>query len=106
MWVAERTFGKVNPEGATSSFLIRIGVPQESGDDWSCELQIEGLDGSPFAATHTIHGVDAWQALTLSMQLARSSLELEIEKGAKITWPDSDEEFDLNLIYPISFSNT
>jgi hypothetical protein len=105
MWIAERTFWKMNPEGETKPFLIRIGIPQKSGDDWSCKLQIEGLDGSPFEATHTIHGVDAWQALTLSMGLARNSLEFEIEKGARIVWPDSEEEFDLNLVYPIQPSS-
>lgn len=38
--------------------------------------------------------------MTLSMAFARLALEQELEQDAKILFSDTDEEFDLDFVYP------
>ena len=100
MLAIERALRKAGSAGNIHPFLLRIDVPVPGELGWSCELEIDGLTGSRFNGIHTFHGVDGWQAMTLSMAFARLALEKELEEDAKILFDDTDDEFDLDFIYP------
>ncbi|CAN4280244.1 hypothetical protein LJR125_003143 [Pseudoxanthomonas sp. LjRoot125] len=100
MLAIERPLRKASLAGDIHTFLLRISVPVLGELGWSCELEINGLSGSRFNGTHTLYGSDGWQAMTLSMAFARLALEQELEQDAKILFSDTDEEFDLDFVYP------
>ena len=65
--VAERTLEAIARDGARAPVLIRIGKPVRDtlpGGDWACPSQIVGLGDEAVTATF---GVDALQALLLSV---------------------------------------
>jgi hypothetical protein len=72
--IAERKVTFTRANGATETLKVRIGKPVmgESPQEWRCPYQIEGLGR---VRTMAISGVDAVQALLLTMQVILPELD-------------------------------
>jgi len=96
-YIAQKEISTVSPEGQAKLLKIAIGAPYEIDDiSWGCSWAIEGL----YISNKDAVGVDAWQALTLAMQLIEQLLAYYIEDGGKLFWEPNGKEMDLNDVIP------
>jgi hypothetical protein len=65
--IAERVLNLVHENGNTTQVFVRMGKPQASpkGDDFHCTCQIAGIGDEKI---HEIFGIDAFQALQLTLR--------------------------------------
>jgi hypothetical protein len=92
---ATREFSCVSPTGEQFAFTMQLGRPTPVSDepesDWRCPVTI------PFdEQTRDIYGVDSWQALCLALSLVHSLLADFIQRGGKLYYPGTTDEFTLN----------
>ena len=75
--IAERHL-ELRVAGESVAVSVKLGRPRlgESGDDWVCESEVWFGDNCRSVA---IYGVDAMQALQLSI----ATLDVELERGAR-----------------------
>jgi hypothetical protein len=67
--IAERELvGEKNPR---RRLIVRLGTPRPDRDDWVCPYQLLGFGRR---AVRGVFGVDAFQALTLALQVIRAEL--------------------------------
>ena len=92
---ATREFDCVRPTGERFAFTVHLGRPTPVSDvpesDWRCPVTIP-FDGP----TRDIYGVDSWQALCLALSLVHSLLADFIQRGGKLYYPGTTDEFTLN----------
>jgi uncharacterized protein DUF6968 len=63
--------------------VLTIDVPRRmAGSDWACRVRIQGL-GAFWARPHNVYGIDALQALQLTVQVAQAMLE---NCGQPLAW--------------------
>ncbi|WP_018350901.1 DUF6968 family protein [Longispora albida] len=90
--IAERQLTAHHADGKTYPVLLRIGKPAPdpaTPGDWYCAHQISGVGDGEIRA---IFGVDALQALTLTLQSVRELLAQDAAaEGVQLTWLGSDE---------------
>ncbi|ROU07674.1 DUF6968 family protein [Lysobacter enzymogenes] len=98
MWLAERSLRSVAADGSAATLWVRIGPPQARSEDCVCAVELDS--GSGPASRHEIHGVDAWQAIVLAMGFARGMLQAQVGQGHRLLWPEDDEPYDLDAIFP------
>ncbi len=72
--IAERHL-ELRTETGTLPVIVQLGRPEQAGDDWECEYTIWFGDRP---RTMAMHGIDAMQALQLSI----ASLDVDLEYGA------------------------
>ena len=73
--IAERRL-ELRVGGTTVEVLVKLGRPEPSGEDWHCPYEI--WFGN-LCRNMAMHGIDAMQALQLSI----ATLDVELEQGAK-----------------------
>jgi hypothetical protein len=77
-FIATRDLIGVNDSRGSFQIRIRIGQPHQTEfGDWRCPLDLEGLHSSLKGPL----GVDAFQALMLAQQLARTLLNAFVERS-------------------------
>jgi hypothetical protein len=80
-YIATRDLIGVDASRGSFEIRIRIGQPHQTEfGDWRCPLALEGLH-SPLKGPV---GVDAFQALMLTQQLARTLLAAFVERGGML----------------------
>lgn len=86
--VAERTWFAVAPDGTEHEVVVSVGLPakMERGE-WRCVASVGCLE----AATHSIAGIDSWQAIGLAMSFAASRLSHFADKGWRFYWEREGE---------------
>src|ERR1700690_2577747 len=93
--IAERQLTLVTDEGEVREIMVRIGKPGPSPDRecFSCEFQISGFGDSK---ARRIYGVDAFQALQLTLWMISTMLNHYREEAkGRIYWqkPGDDMGF-------------
>ncbi|EDY16077.1 hypothetical protein CfE428DRAFT_6402 [Chthoniobacter flavus Ellin428] len=101
---ANREFSCLSLTGERFAFTVRIGRPtpvsNEPDSDWRCPVTV------PFdAPVRDIYGVDSWQAVCLALSLVHSQLVDFIQRGGKLYYPGTTDEFTLNDFFPNSTGN-
>lgn len=87
-FAAERTWFGVAPDGAEKEVVLRIGVPTVApGGEWRSTVSLGILE----SRTYDIAGIDAWQAISLSMRFAASRIGHFAENGWKFYWERDGE---------------
>jgi hypothetical protein len=80
---AERTWFAVAPDGTESEVTITVGIPTPgTHGGWSAAVSLGALE----ARTHSITGVDSWQAICLAMSFAATRVGHFAEDGWKFYW--------------------
>jgi hypothetical protein len=86
--IAERTLLFISLDGSEIASSIQFGRPHLDGKHgFRCDFEIPNVEKRKFGA-----GVDALQALLLTMSLAESILESKREHGWRMLWPDTRDE--------------
>jgi hypothetical protein len=72
--IAERVLTLVHDDGDTTQVVVRLGKPQASpdGDEFHCVCQIAGIGEEKI---HKIYGIDAFQALQLTLRYISVKLD-------------------------------
>ena len=80
-YIATRVLTAHHPERGDFAVTIHIGEPYLSSDvDWACPVALEGL----YSNLAPQHGIDSWQALMLSLNLARTLVEGFLSDGGTL----------------------
>jgi hypothetical protein len=93
--IAEREVLFTHQDGSAENVMVRIGRPVigDSPDLWHCPYQIAG---SGWARTFAISGVDAMQALLLTLQVILPELDhIAQRENGKFSWLE-----DVNSGFP------
>ena len=96
--IASSTVVLSSPSGERRLLTVKIGRPYTVDElEARCPVAIDGLDGQYV----DIAGNDTLQALGLATRLARTRLEDQLTKGARLTWPGAgeDEDVDLDILF-------
>jgi hypothetical protein len=96
--IAERQFHKSAPG---TSVIARIFAPEPNPPDWSCKIEIDGLD-HPYEKE--VFGVDSLQALYLALRLLCAHLEKHEQDLAFLDGPVGD--CGLPLVVPWLFGSS
>jgi hypothetical protein len=76
---------------------IEVGTPYKFGEDeWVCPVSMIPL----LKNVHEIHGGDSLQALSLSLNLIRASLQGIRDKGGTLGFEGLDDGFPLDAYFP------
>ena len=95
-YIAERVVALVPAVGHRKLISLKVGRPRLATDgSWACPVVADGLRSN----LGPIHGVDSWQAMQLAQQFLLSLLNTELEKGAKLLWPDEPEPMSLDQLF-------
>ena len=94
--IASRTLGEVGVP--KSKIVVSIGAPRSHPQhDWDCPFLIEGLGVSNIQHAY---GVDAMQALIISLQGIRASIE---KSGRKLFWFEAKTGTFFPMLVPAHF---
>ena len=95
--IAERKLIFISPDGNESLSSIQLGKPYSSDEHgYCCDIEIPNIKKRRFAP-----GVDAIQAIQLSIFMLASILDVMKNKGWKILWPDTRHETTAREIYEV-----
>ena len=93
--IARRELTGVTLSGERFAVVIEICKPRPKGDlnkNWRCSVSV-----TPFLhRSFEIGGFDSLQALTLAISLAHQQLIDFIQRGGRLLYPESDDEFKLD----------
>jgi hypothetical protein len=79
--IAERAIElELTGEAGTRRILVRVGKPEEQGEDWIASYEIHGPDPGE-VIRHVAHGIDALQALACALFIIPSELESFRSRG-------------------------
>ncbi|MGQ5523321.1 hypothetical protein ACUHMQ_08680 [Chitinimonas sp. PSY-7] len=85
---AERIWHAVSPTGANNTLVLRVGLPKQyPAGEWGCEISLGVLESIPVV----IYGVDAWQAIELSMLYATRRVAEFAKQGWRFSWEPGDD---------------
>jgi len=87
--IAERSFDLLKPSGERVRFTASFGPIYQSGRDYRCPVRFAGWGDSP----PDIWGQDSLQAFLLAVALVHSILQSFIERGGRVLYLDSDQDF-------------
>jgi hypothetical protein len=94
--VASTTLVCVNSQGERREVVVEIGLPyQTPRGSWACPVAMRGM----YSSLADIHGEDSLQSLCLAASLVRTLLSSVVKEGGKIFFPDSDSEYDLDVVF-------
>lgn len=84
--VARRLLTRIDSRtGETDTLAVVLFKPKlVANDEWVCEYSIESVASA--TRRRSIFGVDAMQALILSLRTIRAELDALRSKGAELTW--------------------
>ena len=95
-WIAERTIYAVTGDGRGLTIRLGIGKPYKvTEDEWACAVRVDGLHNR----LSDMHGVDSWQALQLSCQLAVRLLEGFAQDGGRLFWKKDGEQVHIQDLF-------
>jgi hypothetical protein len=95
MTVVELTLQARTASGEAFELAIVLGAPVcILTDDYSCPLQIVGLD--QYRTVRDIPGASAFQALSLAIDYARNALDAFVAEGGELR--SAGEVFDVNVL--------
>jgi hypothetical protein len=84
----ERTWFAVAPDGTEHTLHLRIGVPEKgSRGEWTCEVWVGVLD----PGSHTVVGVDSWQAIAEGIRHVQSVVRHFESRGWRYFWERGGE---------------
>jgi hypothetical protein len=89
---AERSVDLVKPTGERVHFRVEFGPIYPASKDFRCKVCFHGWGNSP----PDICGYDSLQALLLAVDLVYGILADFIERGGRIFWPGTSEDYDLD----------
>jgi hypothetical protein len=89
--IAERTYDLLKPSGERVRFTASFGPIYQSGEDYRCPVRFTGWVDSP----QDIWGQDSLQAFLLAVSLVHSILRSFIERGGRVLYLDTDEDYRL-----------
>lgn len=98
MWLAERHLRRVAADGSEATLRLRVGQPRADGEGYACAVELDRGAGS--VSRHDVHGADAWQAILLALGFARGMLQAQLRQGHRLLWPEDDEAYELDSIFP------
>ena len=83
-YAAQRTWFAIDPDGNAHELKLKVGVPEpnEQFGSWTARVELHPIDSN----AHEIHGGDAWQATTLSIDFVASRLRHASSKGWRFYW--------------------
>lgn len=85
---AERIWFAVAPDGTEHDVVLRIGIPTHaSGGEWRAAVSLGALE----SRTHSIAGIDPWQAVSLAMRFAATRVGHFGEDGWRFYWERGGE---------------
>lgn len=85
---AERTWFAVAPDGTEHDVVVSVGVPiKTERGEWRSVASVGCLE----ARTHSIAGIDAWQAIGLAMRFAADRLTHFADEGWQFYWERGGE---------------
>jgi len=94
--IASRSFRASHPSRGTFTIVLGIAAPIPLPDgDWSCESRLDGL----YKKLAPQHGIDSWQALMLSQNLARTLLTGFLDDGGSIESLDGKSITDIDSLF-------
>ncbi|PHV12434.1 DUF6968 family protein [Chitinimonas sp. BJB300] len=80
---AERIWHTISPNGDSSPLILRVGLPKPyPAGEWGCEVSLGVLESTPTL----IYGVDAWQAIELSMLYTARRVADFAKEGWQFFW--------------------
>jgi hypothetical protein len=85
----ERVWFAVAPDGTEHTLTLRIGAPYlRPGGEWAADASLGVLD----THTHSIVGIDSWQAVHESMRFIASGVRHYHAVGWRYFWERGGEE--------------
>jgi len=79
-------------DGSRIPTRFELGQPRPDGRGaWACHVSVDGYD----RFSKDIYGEDSLQALCIALRLLRLHLELPLERGSRLVYPDGGGEFPL-----------
>ena len=79
----KRTWFAIAPDGAEHDVVISVGLPaQVPRGEWRAVVSVGCLE----SRTHSIAGIDSWQALCLAMSFAATRVGHFAEDGWRFYW--------------------
>lgn len=85
----------MQPTGERLEITARIGKPyQTSPQGLACPIRLDGL-----CSLDKVYGANLLQALCLGTALLRSLLTNFIEKGGRLYYPYTDQDFDISATF-------
>jgi hypothetical protein len=95
-YIATRVLTAFHPSRGAFEISVRIGCPyQITPDEWACPVELAGLR----ANVHDAHGIDAFQALMLAQNLARTLLAYFVEDGGRLSGSPEGKDVDLKALF-------
>jgi hypothetical protein len=95
--IARTRFEYIVPGRPAQEIQIEIHRPHQAATgEWACQAAIRGLH--PDLAS--MRGEDAFQALTLAVDLVRRLLEDAVARGASLRYPGTADDVPLNAYFP------
>ena len=102
-WIAQRKYVWRPPVGRPQTVHVQIAAPRRTRTEWASRLRISGL---PTEIDRRIHGIDAVQALELTLGAAGKLLARtpEFLAGQIEQW-DKPLKYDTDLFLPLPMSS-
>lgn len=95
-FIASRTLRAFHTSRGAFDINVRIGSPyQVSSEEWACRVCLDGLH----TRLSDTHGVDAFQALMLAQNLARTLLAGFVDQGGQLFDSDAGAKLDLQKLF-------
>jgi hypothetical protein len=87
-----RSLELLSVTGERIPFSIIFGPLSQDGQDFKCKVAFDGWD----QPSREIWGYDSLQAFLLAVQFSISILKLNVDRGQRIVWPNSDDDYCLD----------
>ncbi len=88
---AERSLDLIKPGGERVAFTVLFGLPYPAGEDFRCPVRFKGWGNPP----PDVWGIDSVHALLLAISLVHSLLAAFVERGGRIVYPGTDDDFNM-----------
>jgi hypothetical protein len=96
--IVEKRLLGVHADGASTPITLRIGRPRaHPGGDWCCEASANGL--THWEGPTAFVGVDAWQALMLTIRFLQEVLTTEVTNGMSLHWDDGKTAISVEELF-------
>lgn len=87
-FTAERTWFAIAPDGTEHDVVVGVGLPTKADrGEWRCIASLGCLE----THTHSIAGIDSWQAIGLAMSFAAGQLSRFTANGWRFYWERGGE---------------
>jgi hypothetical protein len=85
----EREWLAVAPDGTERKLVLRVGnVSRQPSGDWAADVSLGDIE----PRSHTIHGIDSWQAMHEGMRFAAARIKHFETEGWRFYFERGDEQ--------------